>query len=66
MLRKTGYPEEIRRDGACDGCGKRSAELKCAASLGYNNWICPECERRLRERIRKRSIIAGEHTEPAE
>lgn len=66
MFRGARVPVESTRSGPCEICGKRSTELKCAASLGYNNWICPECERRLRERIRKRSIIAGEHTEPAE
>ena len=53
-------------DGHCELCGKKSGHLKQIASLGCDVWICQDCERKVRERIRHRYLVAGEHTEPAE
>lgn len=66
MTQEVRVPADIGKNGHCEGCGKWSTELKHVISLGYDNWICPDCERRIRERIRRRGMIAGEHTEPAE
>ena len=66
MFRGARVPVESTRSGPCEICGKQSTELRRAVSLGYSGWICPDCELRLRERARRRGLIAGEHTEPSE
>lgn len=63
--------------GVCDLCGKKGDDMRYmrmegdvfVCPTGYvvqGNWICPECLKRIQDRIRRRYKIAGEHTEPAE
>jgi ribosome-binding protein aMBF1 (putative translation factor) len=59
----------VRTDGdgwRCEFCGKKAERLKHLDELGHDEWVCPECEQRIRERIRRKYIMAGEQTEPVE
>ena len=52
--------------GMCQFCGRRTEKLKQCSSLQIDLWVCAACEKRIREKIRRRYIMAGEQTEPAE
>ena len=57
-------------EGICDLCGRQSGELVlgagCMAMYGFPVHVCPECNRRMTEQVRRRYMMAGEQTEPAE
>lgn len=59
-------PGEIGKRGYCEVCMEFSEKLTHIIAYGYDTFACPKCQLRIRERIRKRYLIAGEHTEPAE
>ena len=50
----------------CQFCGRRCEKLKHVLLLALDLWVCPACEKRIRDKIRHRYMIAGEQTEPAE
>ena len=58
--------EKTEVSGHCAICWKWSEHLNFIAALGYDVWVCPECERKTMDRIKRRYMTAGEHTEPAE
>ena len=52
--------------GHCDICGAWCEHLNHFAMIEIDGWVCPDCGRKIMERVRHRYLIAGEHTEPAE
>lgn len=60
-----GFPAWV-----CDICGKKTDQPLTGAGwmavYGVPVAMCEECNRETLRRIRKRYMIVGEHTEPAE
>lgn len=59
-------PAGAGRSGLCEYCGEASEALELVRMDEFDLLVCAKCGKRLRERIRKKYLIAGEHTEPAE
>lgn len=59
-------PGDIGRDGFCQMCGEWSRELFRILAYGIDSFVCRKCRKRVQDRIRRRYLTAGEHTEPAE
>lgn len=67
MIARRDIPAEVpRRNGHCEMCGEFCGELFHIVAYGYDNFVCEKCRRKIQERIKRRYMTAGEHTEPAE
>lgn len=66
FFRRELTPGDIGKRGHCEMCAEFSMELVHIVAYGYDTFVCPKCQLRIQERIRRRYLIAGEHTEPAE
>ncbi len=57
---------DIWHNGHCEMCGEFSTDLFHMVAFGYDSHLCPKCRMMVQDRIRRRYLTAGEHTEPAE
>lgn len=67
MNERRGFRRKLpRRQGRCELCAKRDAELQMLMVGDFSGWACAECCSQLRKMGSRKYCGTAEETEPAE